>query len=84
MDTSKIAHQVGQAQGQAQEKGSQLMEKTGNVVQSTKETMQQMVPQAKENYHAGKAQGQAETGQQVKATTLGAADAVTNATGMNK
>ncbi|XP_060188750.1 uncharacterized protein LOC132617700 isoform X3 [Lycium barbarum] len=60
MDTSKIAHQVGQAQGQAQEKGSQLMEKTGNVVQSTKETMQQMVPQAKENYHAGKAQGQAE------------------------
>ncbi|XP_059283282.1 stress-induced protein KIN2-like isoform X4 [Lycium ferocissimum] len=107
MDTSKIAHQVGQAQGQAQEKGSQLMEKVGNAAQSTKETVQEMTPQAKENYQAGQAQGQAQekasqliekagsaaestketvqqTGQQVKATTLKAADAAKSATGMNK
>ncbi|XP_059283280.1 late embryogenesis abundant protein 29-like isoform X2 [Lycium ferocissimum] len=60
MDTSKIAHQVGQAQGQTQEKGSQLMEKVGNAAQSTKETVQEMTPQAKENYQAGQAQGQAQ------------------------
>ncbi|XP_060190130.1 stress-induced protein KIN2-like [Lycium barbarum] len=107
MDTSKIAHQAGQAQGQAQEKGSQLMEKVGNAAQSTIETVQQMAPQAKENYQAGQAQGQAQEktsqfmekagnvaqstketvqqmGQQVKDTTLGAVDAVKNATGMNK
>ncbi|KAK4366668.1 hypothetical protein RND71_014548 [Anisodus tanguticus] len=107
MDTSKISHEIGKAHGQGQEKGSQLMEKVGNAVQSTKETVQEMVPQAKANYQAGQAQGQAQEkttqlmekagnvaqstketvqqmGQQVKDTTLGAVDAVKNATGMNK
>ncbi|MCD9646752.1 hypothetical protein HAX54_036909 [Datura stramonium] len=66
MDNSQnISYQAGQAKGQAQEKGNQMMERAGNAAQSAKETMQ-------------------EAGQQMKATAQGAADAVKNATGMNK
>ncbi|KAL0396681.1 UNVERIFIED_CONTAM: hypothetical protein Scaly_0116500 [Sesamum calycinum] len=42
MDSSQsISHKAGQVQGQAQEKGSQMMEKAGNAAQSAKESMQQ-------------------------------------------
>ncbi|XP_058180487.1 stress-induced protein KIN2-like [Rhododendron vialii] len=66
MDNSQNAsYQAGQAKGQAQEKGNQMMDKANNAAQSCKETMQ-------------------ETGEQAKAKAQGAADAVKNATGMNK
>ncbi|KAK4346374.1 hypothetical protein RND71_032713 [Anisodus tanguticus] len=66
MDNSQnVSYQAGQAKGQAQEKGNQMMDKAANAAQSAKETMQ-------------------EAGQQMQATAQGAADAVKNATGMNK
>ncbi|CAN1174967.1 hypothetical protein LINPERPRIM_LOCUS10253 [Linum perenne] len=56
MDNSQNAsYQAGQAKGQAQEKASGMMEKAGNVAQSTKETIQEAGSQMQ-----AKAQGVAE------------------------
>ncbi|KAL7135609.1 hypothetical protein ABFS83_11G109500 [Erythranthe nasuta] len=42
MDNSQdMSYKAGEAKGQAQEKGSQLMEKAGNAAQSAKESMQE-------------------------------------------
>ncbi|GFQ02764.1 hypothetical protein PHJA_002420300 [Phtheirospermum japonicum] len=44
MDNSNnMSYQAGQAKGQAQEKGNQLMDKASNVAQSAKESMQQVI-----------------------------------------
>ncbi|KAK4367654.1 hypothetical protein RND71_011446 [Anisodus tanguticus] len=43
MDNSQnVSYQAGQAKGQAQEKGNQIMDKAGNAAQSAKETMQEV------------------------------------------
>ncbi|KAL0377662.1 UNVERIFIED_CONTAM: hypothetical protein Sradi_3071700 [Sesamum radiatum] len=56
MDNSNnMSYQAGPAKGQAQEKGSQMMEKAGNAAQSTKESMQQAGQQMQ-----AKAQGAAD------------------------
>ncbi|KAL0343745.1 UNVERIFIED_CONTAM: hypothetical protein Sangu_1261900 [Sesamum angustifolium] len=56
MDNSNnMSYQAGQAKGQTQEKGSQMMEKAGNVAQSTMDSMQQAGQQMQ-----AKAQGAAE------------------------
>lgn len=44
MDSSQsqnMSYQAGQAKGQAQEKGGQMMDKASNAAQSAKESMQQ-------------------------------------------
>ncbi|CAJ2669238.1 stress-induced protein KIN2-like [Trifolium pratense] len=41
MDPQKMNYEAGQAQGQAQEKGANLLDKAGNAAQSAKETMQE-------------------------------------------
>ncbi|KAF7135856.1 hypothetical protein RHSIM_Rhsim08G0081300 [Rhododendron simsii] len=44
MDNSQNAsYQTGQAKGQAQEKGNQMMDKASNAAQSCKETMQEVL-----------------------------------------
>ncbi|KAL8471895.1 hypothetical protein ACS0TY_028570 [Phlomoides rotata] len=56
MDKSNnMSYQAGQAKGQAQEKGSQMMEKAGNAAQSAKESMQEAGSQIQ-----AKAQGAAD------------------------
>nr|XP_027084092.1 stress-induced protein KIN2-like [Coffea arabica] len=48
MDNSQNAsYQAGQAKGQMQEKGSQMMDKASNAAQSAKESMQEAGQQAK-------------------------------------
>ncbi|KAJ8567173.1 hypothetical protein K7X08_019381 [Anisodus acutangulus] len=43
MDNSQnVSYQAGQAKGQAQEKGNQIMDRAGNAAQSAKETMQEV------------------------------------------
>ncbi|GFZ18987.1 Late embryogenesis abundant protein [Actinidia chinensis var. chinensis] len=56
MDNShSMSYQAGQARGQAQEKGNQLMEKAGNAAQSCKESIQEAGQQVQ-----AKAQGAAD------------------------
>ncbi|KAL3627208.1 hypothetical protein CASFOL_028571 [Castilleja foliolosa] len=53
MDNSNnMSYQAGQAKGQAQEKGNQMMDKASNAAQSAKESMQETGQQVK-----AKAQG---------------------------
>ncbi|XP_055802795.1 stress-induced protein KIN2-like [Solanum dulcamara] len=48
MDNSQnISYQAGQAKGQAQEKGNQMMEQASNAAQSAKETMHEAGQQIK-------------------------------------
>ncbi|XP_073023911.1 uncharacterized protein [Primulina eburnea] len=57
MDNSQnMSYQAGQAKGQAQEKGNQMMDKASNAAQSAKESMQETGQQMK-----AKAQGAAES-----------------------
>ncbi|KZV46950.1 hypothetical protein F511_35738 [Dorcoceras hygrometricum] len=42
-----MSYQAGQAKGQAQEKGNQMMDKAGNAAQSAKESMQEAGQQMK-------------------------------------
>ncbi|XP_073290926.1 uncharacterized protein [Primulina huaijiensis] len=57
MDNSQnMSYQAGQAKGQAQEKGNQMMDKASNAAQSAKESMQETGQQIK-----AKAQGAADS-----------------------
>ncbi|KAL3624118.1 hypothetical protein CASFOL_032934 [Castilleja foliolosa] len=51
-NSTNMSYQAGQAKGEAQEKGNQLMDKVGNAAQSAKESVQQAGQQVQE-----KAQG---------------------------
>ncbi|KAI4321315.1 hypothetical protein MLD38_034712 [Melastoma candidum] len=64
-NSQKMSYRAGEAKGQAQEKGNQMMDKASSLAQSAKESVQQ-------------------AGQTVMAKAQGAADAVRDATGMNK
>lgn len=45
MDNSESAsYRAGEAKGQAQEKGNQLMDKASNAAQSAKESVQEVIP----------------------------------------
>ncbi|XP_031279308.1 stress-induced protein KIN2-like [Pistacia vera] len=54
MDSQNTGFQAGRAEGQAQEKGSQMMDKVNNAAQSAKDSCQEAGQQIKE-----KAQGAA-------------------------
>ncbi|XP_051114737.1 stress-induced protein KIN2-like [Andrographis paniculata] len=51
-NSQSMSYQAGQAKGQAQEKGNQMMDKASNAAQSAKESVQQAGQQMQE-----KAQG---------------------------
>ncbi|OIW17307.1 hypothetical protein TanjilG_22419 [Lupinus angustifolius] len=88
MNSERASYNAGVAKGQTQEKASNMMEKAGNAAQSAKESCQEEKANNMMDMAGNAAQSAKETmqeaGQQVMATAQGAADAVKNATGMNK